>query len=123
MSSIWIYRAQWKDKYKPQNINDNGRRKQNQDAVNTGNPTSAEGADTLTALKEEVAKLTEENKSLAETLKKTEYDRDIYKSLWSKADDKVSAMTDVLKEMIKLAKLGWILRICKRWPAAYAADF
>ncbi|ROS84863.1 hypothetical protein EEL33_08365 [Muribaculaceae bacterium Isolate-037 (Harlan)] len=78
----------------------------NQDAVNTGNPTSAEGADTLTALKEEVAKLTEENKSLAETLKKTEYDRDIYKSLWSKADDKVSAMTDVLKEMIKLAKLG-----------------
>lgn len=78
----------------------------NQDAVNTGNPTSAEGADTLTALKEEVAKLTEENKSLAETLKKTEYDRDIYISLWSKADDKVSAMTDVLKEMIKLAKLG-----------------
>lgn len=78
----------------------------NQDAVNTGNPTSAEGADTLTALKEEVAKLTEENKSLAETLKKTEYDRDIYKSLWSKADDKVSAMTDVLKKMIKLAKLG-----------------
>ena len=78
----------------------------NQDAVNTGNPTSAEGADTLTALKEEVAKLTEENKSLAKTLKKTEYDRDIYKSLWSKADDKVSAMTDVLKEMIKLAKLG-----------------
>ena len=78
----------------------------NQDAVNTGNPTSAEGADTLTALKEEVARLTEENKSLAESLKKTEYDRDIYKSLWSKADDKVSAMTDVLKEMIKLAKLG-----------------
>lgn len=78
----------------------------NQNAVNTGNPTPAEGADTLTALKEEVAKLTEENKSLAETLKKTEYDRDIYKSLWSKADDKVSAMTDVLKEMIKLAKLG-----------------
>lgn len=78
----------------------------NQDAVNTGNPTSAEGADTLTALKEEVERLTEENKSLAETLKKTEYDRDIYKSLWSKADDKVSAMTDVLKEMIKLAKLG-----------------
>lgn len=78
----------------------------NQDAVNTGNPTSAEGADTLTALKEEVAKLTEENKSLAETLKKTEYDRDIYKSLWSKADYKVSAMTDVLKGMIKLAKLG-----------------
>lgn len=78
----------------------------NQDAVNTGNPTSAEGADTLTALKEEVAKLTEENKSLAETLKKTEYDRDIYKSLWSKADDKVSAMTDVLKEMIKFAGLA-----------------
>lgn len=78
----------------------------NQDAVNTGNPTTAEGSDTMTALKEEVARLTEENKSLAETLKKTEYDRDIYKSLWSKADDKVSAMTDVLKEMIKLAKLG-----------------
>ena len=77
----------------------------NQDAVNTGNHTSEEGADTLTALKEEVAKLTEENKSLAETLKKTEYDRDIYTSLWSKADDKVSAMTYLLKEMIKLVKL------------------
>ena len=78
----------------------------NQDAVNTGNPTPTEGIDTLTALKEEVARLTEENKVLAENLKKMEYDRDIYKSLWSKADDKVSAMMDVIKELIKLAKLN-----------------
>lgn len=78
----------------------------NQDAVNTGNPTTAEGVDTLTALKEEVARLTEENKSLAEKIKKVEYDRDLYKSLWSKENDKCNAMIDVTKELIKLAKLG-----------------
>lgn len=78
----------------------------NQDAINTGNPTPAEGTDTLTALKEEVARLTEENKNMADKLKKSEYDCEIYKSLWRKADDMVSAMMDVVKEMIKLAQLG-----------------
>lgn len=78
----------------------------NQDAVNTGNPTTAEGADTLTALKEEVARLTEENKSLAENLKIVEKDRDFYKTWWSKEHDKCNAMIDVTKELIKLAKLG-----------------
>lgn len=78
----------------------------NQDAVNTGNPTTTEGADTLTALKEEVARLTEENKSLAENLKKTEHDRDLYKTWWSKENDRCNAMIDVTKELIKLAKLG-----------------
>ena len=78
----------------------------NQDAVNTGNPTPAEGTDTLTALKEEVARLTEENEVLANNLEKMEYDRNFYKGLWMKADDKVSAMTSVLKEMIQLAKLN-----------------
>lgn len=77
----------------------------NQEAVNTGNPTPAEGADTLTALKEEVARLTEENKNLADKLRKSEYDSEIYKSLWAKADNKVLAMIDVTKELIKLAKL------------------
>lgn len=78
----------------------------NQDAVNTGNPTTAEGIDTLTALKEEVARLTEENKTLSENLKKMEYDRDLYKTWWSKENDKCNAMIDVTKELIKLAKLG-----------------
>lgn len=67
---------------------------------------ATQGNTDVNTLKEEIDKLIEENKSLAEKLKKSEYDRDIYKSLWSKADDKVSAMTDVLKEMIKLAKLN-----------------
>lgn len=80
--------------------------KLNQDAVNTGNPTTAEGADTLTALKEEVARLTEENKTLSENLKKMEYDRDFYKTWWSKENDKCNAMIDVTKELIKLAKLS-----------------
>lgn len=78
----------------------------NQDAMNTGNPTIAEGTDTLTALKEEVARLTEENKTLSENLKKAEYDRDFYKTWWSKENDKCNAMIDVTKELIKLAKLG-----------------
>ena len=60
----------------------------------------------VSTLKEEVARLTEENKSLAETLKKTESDRDLYKTLWSKENDKCNAMIDVTKELIKLAKLG-----------------
>lgn len=79
---------------------------QNQDAVNTGNPTTAEGTDTLTALKEEVARLSEENKNLTEKLQKTESDRDLYKRWWSNENDKCNAMIDVTKELIKLAKLG-----------------
>ena len=78
----------------------------NQDAVNTGNPTSAEGADILNALKEEVARLTEENKTLSENLKKMVYDRDLYKSMWSKENDKCNAMIDVTKALIRLAKLS-----------------
>lgn len=35
-----------------------------------------------------------------------EYDRDLYKTWWSKENDKCNAMIDVTKELIKLAKLG-----------------
>lgn len=78
----------------------------NQDAANTGNPTSAESTDTLTALKEEVARLTEENKTLSENLKKMEYDRNLYKTWWSEENDKCNAMIDVIKSLTELAKLG-----------------
>lgn len=78
----------------------------NQDAVNTGNPTPTEGIDTLTALKEEVTRLTEENKVLSETLSKMENDRDIYKRLWSEKDDKLRNLLSLTKELVKFAELA-----------------
>lgn len=78
----------------------------NPDGLNIGHATPTEGAESITALKEEVARLTEENKSLTAKLQKTEYDLKIFKSLWSDADKKETAMIAVMKELVALAKLG-----------------
>lgn len=78
----------------------------NPDGLNIGHATPNEDAESIATLKEEVARLTEENKSLTEKLQKTEYDLKIYKSLWTKADDRNSAMVAVMKELVALAKLG-----------------
>ncbi len=73
--------------------------------LNIGHATPTEGAESMTALKDEVAKLTEENKSLASQLYKAENDRDIYKRMWSELDDKYNQLLAVTKETVKFAGL------------------
>lgn len=80
--------------------------KSNTEDLNIGHATPTEGSESMTTLKEEVARLTEENKTLSENLKKMEYDRNLYKTWWSKENDKCNAMIDVIKSLTELAKLG-----------------
>ncbi len=79
--------------------------KTNPDGLDIGHATPTEGAESMTALKDEVAKLTEENKSLASQLYKAENYRDIYKRMWSELDDKYNQLLAVTKETVKFAGL------------------
>lgn len=80
--------------------------KSNMDGLNIGHALPIEGADSMTALTDEVARLTEENKSLTAKLNKSEYDRDTYKRMWSDLDDKYNQLLALTKEMTKFAGLA-----------------
>ncbi len=66
----------------------------------------AQRSESMTTLKDEVARLNEENRNLTAKLSKTEADRDIYKRMWSQLDDKYNQLLAVTKETVKFAGLA-----------------
>jgi len=80
--------------------------KSNTEDLNIGHATPTEGSESMTTLKDEVARLNEENRNLTAKLSKTEADRDIYKRMWSQLDDKYNQLLAVTKETVKFAGLA-----------------
>ncbi len=64
------------------------------------------GAESFTALKDEIAVLVEENKNLAAQLSQTKNDRDTYRKMWFELDDKYRRLLTITKETVKLAGLA-----------------
>lgn len=79
--------------------------KNSQVAVNIGNHKDVND-EIIASLKEEVARLKEENQMLIAKVISAESDRDIYKKMWIEKDDKLTTLSALTKELVKFAGLA-----------------
>ncbi len=64
-----------------------------------------DGSETIDSIKAEVARLKDENERLANKLKASESDRNLYKKWWSDKDDEYQRLFALTKMLVKFAKL------------------